>query len=168
MRRLRPVDDHAGKRQAAAAQGFDRQERVIDGAERRAGDEDHREMQLGREVDDIGRVGEGHEHAARAFDHQQAVRRRRLELRHVDGDACAPRRLVRRHRLGQHIGLGQDAVRGDFGEPAHGRGVGLWLGPGLHRLPIDAASRWVSSQAETTRLADIGIGACDEKALQSG
>ena len=110
---------------------------------------------------------ERHEQAAGAFHDQQPVRLRRLQLRHVDGDARAPRRLVRRHRLRQHIGLGQDTAGRDIGEPAHGHGVCLGLGPSLYRLPIIGIEMG-HQPGRDQRLADIGIGTCDEKALQSG
>ena len=46
MRRLRSVDDDAGKRQPAPPDGFERQQRVVDGAERRAGHEDNGQIEL--------------------------------------------------------------------------------------------------------------------------
>ena len=52
-------------------------------------------MQLRRKVDDVVGVGQGHEQAAGAFHDQQPVRLRRLQLRHVDADTGAPRRLMR-------------------------------------------------------------------------
>ena len=123
-------------------------------------------MQLRRKVDDVVGVGQGHEQAAGAFHDQQPVRRRCLQLSHVDGDAGAPRRLMRRDRLGQYIGLGQDAIGGDSGKPAHGNGVGLRLRPCLHRLPIESVEMGEEPGGDDG-LADIGVGACDEKALQS-
>ena len=86
------------------------------------------------------------------------------ELRHVDGDAGAPRRLMRGDRLGQDIGLGQDAVRRHAGKPPHDGGVGLRLGAGLHRLPI-AGVEPRQQPGRDDGLADIGVGPGDEKAL---
>ena len=74
MRRLRSVDHHAGERKSAPADRLERQQRVIDGAERRAGDENDRQMQLGGQVDDVGRVGQRHQSPTCALDHQAAGR----------------------------------------------------------------------------------------------
>ena len=91
-----------------------------------------------------------------------------IELLHVDGDAGPPRRLMRGDRLGQHIGLGQDAVGRDLGQPAHDRGIGLRIG--YRPAPASSSRRRAAptSQADNDRLADIGVGAGDEKALHSG
>ena len=74
---------------------------------------------------------------------------------------------MRGHRLWQDIGFGQDAsaeISASFRTVAES---GLRLGPGLHRLPIIGIEMGHQPRRDQ-RLADIGIGACDEKALQSG
>jgi hypothetical protein len=111
-------------------------------------------------------VAEGYEHAPGALDHQEALRGRWLEFRHVDANTGAPCGLMWCDRLWQHIGFGKDALVVDLGEPAHGHGVGFWLDPGLHRLPITCIEMAEQPRGDDG-LADIGIGACDEKALQS-
>ncbi len=164
MRRLRAIHHHAGERQSAPPDRLDRQQRVIDGAERRARDEDDRQFEFVGEVDDEGRVGERHHQAAGALDHQRPVAGGRDELLHVDGDAGPARRLMRGDRLGQHISLGQDALGRGLGQPAHDRGIRLRMIAGLHRLPV-ARAEPRHEPGGNDRLADIGVGPGDEKAL---
>ena len=67
--------------------------------------------------------------------------------------------------LRQDIGLGQDAVLPDAGEPAAPLSESVSGSvPGLDRLPVIGIEMG-QQPSRDHRLADIGIGACDEKSL---
>jgi hypothetical protein len=137
---------------------------VIDRAERRPRDEHDRQFEFVGEVDDEGRIGQRHHQAAGAFDHQRPVAGRRDELLHVDGESGPARRLMRGNRLGQNIGLGQDALGRNLGQPAHDLGIRFRMIARLHRLPV-ARPESRHEPGRDDRFADIRVGPRDEKAL---
>lgn len=65
------VGHPGGEREAARADGFCRQQRVVDAAEAQADDEHHGQLQLRRKISGVKARHERHAEAAHAFDQRK-------------------------------------------------------------------------------------------------
>ena len=149
--------DHAGDAQLPPSQGIERQQRVIDGAERGPRRNDHRQIQRDHQVRHrLPVVVDGHEHAAGALHNPRAVvglpRDRFDERWNLD-------RRVR--SIGPRDAATPDAAGGSPIERARQRGTGRAAPPrscrrsasmpGLDRLPVSKRARPAGTGASTPR-----------------
>ena len=77
-------EDHALHGNGAVPQRLEREQRVVDGAERRSCAEHKRNLPAGEDIGEEHRVGQRHQKPARPLDHQRSIRLRRQQQRGVD------------------------------------------------------------------------------------
>src|SRR5258706_7822707 len=146
------------QRYSAGAQGLDRQQAMVDRTKRGAGAKHYRRAPPRDDIDIEDFACQRHQQPARRLDDQRPDRIRQNQCRGIDGNAIEFGGKVRRCRRLQPIGLGQNALGGEAGQPKNRFAVGLLLEAGLNRLPIEPVQSTRERGCENS-FADAGVSA---------
>ena len=126
---------------SASAQGFEREQAVIDRAEARARDEYDRQAPAFEHVDGQRAVAERRHHAAGRLYDERTVAWRRIQRGGVDFDALVARGKMRRGRSTQPPGFWENTVGRRARKPRDDLRVRLAIEARLHRLPVIGVER---------------------------
>ena len=162
----RTVEHQAQQMQPPAAQGFHRQQGVVERAQATAGHQQHRQPPHGQLVDLQPVPPQGHQQAAGGFHHQGPGHRRQGQPGRIDPDPFALGGPVGRYRRPQAVGLRQQAFGGELQQGLQPARVAAALQAALHRFPVVGAQA-LHHQGADDGLAHVGVGAADHQ-LASG
>ena len=154
----------AEHRDGAAAQRFERQQRVVDRAERRAGAEDDRHAPARKDIGEHLSFRERHQQTAGALDDERCVGQPAASMLRasISTPSSRPRDAARRALSSRRLPAGCAPAAGRLSR-ANDLAVRLLIEPRLHRFPVEAVER-SRQRRRKYRLADAGIGAGDDEA----
>src|SRR5690348_4788403 len=160
--------DHAFDGHFCTAQGSQREQSVVDGAERRPRGDQNRKSESPGEIQHEFGIVDGNENAAGAFGNEGPGEiSGRLNAREVDADAARFCRQMRRDGWIEGITFRQGLRLRNFREPDDGLAIGALACARLDRLPVNGV-KCSNQQRGKQRLADVGVRAGDKKGFVHG